>query len=380
MTTVTNALRHAPAGLEGVVVATTGIGDVRGEEGFFHYRGYPAPELATSRSFEAVWHLLHRGHLPDAAELSAFADDTGALRTLAPEVLAALPHIAAGGSMMSALRTLVSLAGQDAASWLDLPADRREQDALRLVARVPTLVAAAWRVRQRLSPIAPDRSRGLADDYLRMITGQPADARAVRALERYLLLTIDHGFNASTFAARVVASTGADLTAAAVAGIGALAGPLHGGAPSRVIDMLQEIGSPERAPSWVEASLASGRRIMGFGHRVYRTEDPRSALLKRTALEFGGPMVSLAVDVERIALEILDRRYPERRLRTNVEYYAGVVLHEIGMPPELYPPTFAVSRMAGWMAHVLEQIEGNRIIRPASVYAGPLHRTAGPCA
>ena len=185
-----------------------------------------------------------------------------------------------------------------------------------------------------------------------------------------MILTIDHGFNASTFTARVVASTGADLTAAIVAAMGALSGPLHGGAPALVLDMLAEIEEPARARAWAEEALASGRRIMGFGHRVYRTEDPRLALLKQTALELSGPVVELAVEVERVVLELLEQRYPERKLRTNVEFYAGVVLHQIGLPPALFTPTFAVSRTIGWTAHVLEQTVGNRIIRPSSRYVG----------
>jgi citrate synthase len=206
-----------------------------------------------------------------------------------------------------------------------------------------------------------------------MLTGEVPTEVAVRALQRYLLLTIDHGFNASTFTARVVTSTGADLTSAVVGGIAALSGPLHGGAPSRALDMLTEIGAPANARAWVEQALAGGGRIMGFGHRVYRTEDPRSVVLKQTALELGGPLVELAVEVERTVLEILEARYPERDLRTNVEYYAGVVLHLIGVPAAMFSPTFAVSRTIGWTAHALEQTVGNRIIRPASRYVGPIH-------
>ena len=363
----------APAGLEGVVVAETAIGDVRGDEGFFHYRGHPAPALATTRSFEAVWHLMHHGRLPGDAALTAFTADTAALRVLPPAALAALPHIAPAGTVMAAVRTALSLAGQDAAPWMDQTPAERGHAALRLSAMMPTLAAAVWRVRNGQAPLAPDPALGFAADYLRMATGVTPTPVQAQAVERYLLLTIDHGFNASTFTARVVASTGADLTAAAVAGVAALSGPLHGGAPSRVVDMLREIGSLDAARPWVARALASGQRIMGFGHRVYRTEDPRSAVLKATALALGGPVVDLAIEVERVALEILDAKYPERKLRTNVEFYAGVVLHEIGLPPELFSPTFAVSRMVGWMAHVLEQSQHNRIIRPASRYAGPIH-------
>jgi citrate synthase len=275
--------------------------------------------------------------------------------------------------MTAALRTALSLAGQDMRPWLDLSHEERAQDALRLTAMMPALVGALWRQRNGLPIVPSDPTLSVADDYLRMIHDRRPSRLAAQAVERYLLLTIDHGFNASTFTARVVTSTGADLAAVGAAGIGALSGPLHGGAPSRVMDMLSEIGSVADARPWVERALASGQRIMGFGHRVYRTEDPRSKVLKATALSLGGPVVELAVEVERIALELLESRYPQRNLRTNVEFYAGVVLHEIGMPSELFSPSFAVSRMIGWMAHALEQIEGNRIIRPASRYVGELN-------
>jgi len=360
----------APPGLEGIVAAETAIGDVRGDEGYFHYRGHAAPALAATRSLEWVWYLLHVGRGPDAGELRRFTAETAGLRALAVDVRTGLPAIAAAGSPMAALRTLTSLAGQQARSWLDLDPAARAAEALRLVATMPTAAAGVWRSQQGLPLVEPDPARRLAEDYLRMITGSVPPERHVRALERYLILTIDHGFNASTFTARVVTSTGADLPAAIVAAMAALSGPLHGGAPALVIDMLEEIGDAARARAWAEEALASGRRIMGFGHRVYRTEDPRSALLKQTALELGGPIVELAVEVERVVLDLLERRYPERRLRTNVEFYAGVVLHQIGLPAPLFTSTFAVSRTIGWTAHALEQMIGNRIIRPASRYVG----------
>ena len=370
------SLIDAPAGLEGVVAAETAIGDVRGDEGFYHYRGHAAPALATSHGFEAVWHLLHHGTLPDAPALAAFRTDTAARRAVPAAVLAALPVIAATGAPMAALRTALSLAGQADRAWLDTTPEDRRARALQIVAQAPVLAAALWRLRTGAAPVPADPALGFAANYLTMVTGTTPPPDAVTAVERYLILTIDHGFNASTFTARVVASTGADLTAATVAGLAALSGPLHGGAPSRVLDMLREIGTPDRARPWVEARLAGGQRIMGFGHRIYRTDDPRSVVLKATARAMGGPMVALAEHVEALVLEILDSTYPERRLRTNVEFYAGVVLEQAGLPPELFPVTFALSRLVGWMAHVLEQTEHNRLIRPASRYveAGPAPR------
>jgi citrate synthase len=243
--------------------------------------------------------------------------------------------------------------------------------ARRLVAAFPTLVGALWRLRNGEAPLEPDSSLGLAADHVRMITGTAPTPEHTRAIERYLMLTVDHGLNASTFTARTVASTGADLGAVVVAALGSLSGPLHGAAPSRVLEMLLEIGDPSRADAWVQAALARNDVIMGFGHRVYRTEDPRSALLKETALEMGGPLVELAVEVEDVIQDALERHRPGRDLRTNVEYYASVVLHLVGLPSELFTPTFAVSRMIGWTAHAIEQTMGNRIIRPSSRYVGP---------
>jgi citrate synthase len=193
-----------------------------------------------------------------------------------------------------------------------------------------------------------------------------------------MILTIDHGFNASTFAARVIVSTGADLAAAECGAIGALSGPLHGGAPSRVLDMFDEIGTPDRADAWLRRAIEDGDRIMGLGHRVYKTEDPRSAFLRSVAESFGGPLVELSTRIERTAIELLAELKPERELCTNVEFYAGVVMDACGMPREMFTPTFAAARSIGWSAHVLEQAGDNRLIRPAARYAGPVAPQAVP--
>jgi citrate synthase len=376
MTTSTIDEIRAPRGLAGVVVTDTAIGAVRGEEGFYHYRQYSAPDLARQQSFEAVWHLLHVGHLPDDDELARFRAETAAQRPIPAAVADALSTIVAAapdGAPMAAARTALSLlATHDGLQpWLETGPDELHLQARRLVAGFPTLVGALWRLRNGEAPVVPDQSLGLAADHVRMITGTAPTPEHARAVERYLILTVDHGLNASTFTARTVASTGADLGAVTVAALGSLSGPLHGAAPSRVLEMLLEIGDPSRADAWVQAALARHDVIMGFGHRVYRTEDPRSALLKETALEMGGPLVELAVEVEDVILAALDRHRPGRDLRTNVEYYASVVLHLVGLPADLFTPTFAVSRMIGWTAHAIEQTVGNRIFRPSSRYVGP---------
>jgi citrate synthase len=219
--------------------------------------------------------------------------------------------------------------------------------------------------------VEPDPEVGHAADYLRMVTGTLPGSAETTALDRYLTLTADHGFNASTFTARVIASTGADVGACVVGALGALSGPLHGGAPSRALDLLDEIGRPDRAAEVVGAALARGERIMGFGHAVYQDDDPRSLLLREIALELGGDRASLAHAAESAVVAELDRRRPDRRLRTNVEFYAGVVMERCGIPPDLFTPTFAVSRTVGWVTHALEQAATGRLIRPSARYVGP---------
>jgi citrate synthase len=361
-----------PSGLAGVVVAQTGIGDVLGEQGTYHYRGHDAVTLARTRSLEAVWHLVQRGTLPDAATERRFRQELVALRPIPVELEPALRAIAgiAEGDSMTPLRTGMAAvsAGLGLRSWLETGIPQARADLERLAAVAPAVAAFAHRVAAGLEPVAPREDLGAAAHYLWLLDGEePSPARA-RALETYLVSTIDHGFNSSTFAARVVASTGADVGGAVLAGLATLAGPLHGGAPSRALDMLDAIGTPDRAEAWVADRLAAGERIMGFGHRVYRTEDPRAALLRDVALDLGGPLADLAVAVEATVLEQLAARKPNRPLRTNVEYYAAVVLAQIGIPRSMFGPTFATSRIIGWGAHIAEQMSENRIIRPASKY------------
>jgi len=374
--TSSDSEKPVPAGLAGVVVATTGISDVRGDEGFYHYRQYDAVDLARSCSIEEVWHLLLRGHLPTGDELAVFRATIRAAQSLSDSVLDSLAAVAAASaaSPMTSLRTSLSALGGAlglAPIW-DLTDSERERDLIRVAAQVPVLTAAAWRRSQGREPLLPRADLGYAANHLWMLTGVEPEERAVRAVERYLCLTVDHGFNASTFTARVIASTGADVAACVVGALGSLSGPLHGGAPSRALDALDEIGSPERARSWADEQLAGGRRIMGFGHAIYRGPDPRSELLKETAEELGGPLVELAVAAEWAIDAALDEARQGRVLRANVEFYAGVVMHECGIPREMFTPTFAVSRVMGWTAHILEQARDRKIIRPSARYTGPL--------
>ncbi|MEO1064923.1 MAG: citrate synthase [Actinomycetota bacterium] len=362
-------LLDVPPGLDGVVAVTTAVGDVLGEEGRFHYRGIDATDLARHQSVEAVRHLLLRGSLPSGAEAA------GPDRTVPGPVLDLLPGLVdvhRSGGPLDVLRSALSLAGAHlgAESWLDSGPERLRVDLERLAAMTATIVAASHRLVDGLAPIDPDPDRSLAADYLHMLTGRTPRPEAEAAISAYLILTMDHGSNASTFTARVITSTGADPAAALVGAIGAMSGPLHGGAPSRALDMLDAIGEADRAGEWIDEALGRGERLMGFGHRVYRTDDPRAALLREIAVDHGGPLVDLGLAVEEIALERLARRSPGRALRTNVEYWAGVVMGSVGVARELFTPTFVVARMYGWSAHILEQAAGNRLIRPASRYVG----------
>ncbi|WP_405388038.1 citrate synthase/methylcitrate synthase [Streptomyces sp. NBC_01102] len=374
-----------PRGLAGVIVTDTALGDVRGREGFYHYRHYSAIELAQRRSFEDVWYLMFHGELPTRPASADFAARTARLRHLPAEVREALPGIARAGVVsgpLAGLRTALSLLGASAGfrPVYDIDADRRRDDALALCAAVPTLLTALHRLGQGLEPVEPCDDLPFAANYLYMLTGAEPDAARAGAVEQYLISTVDHGFNASTFTARVVASTGADTAACLVAAVGALSGPLHGGAPSRALDTLDAIGTPDRIDGWIREQVLAGGRIMGFGHPVYRTEDPRSRMLRSIAQGFGGPLVDFAVEVERQVEAILAELKPGRELHTNVEFYAGVVMELCGLPREMFTPTFCAARVVGWSANILEQAEDSKIIRPAARYVGtpPPHPVPAP--
>lgn len=365
-----------PRGLAGVVVTDTALGDVRGREGFYHYRQYSAVELAESRGFEDVWHLMFHGELPDAAQRNEFLGRTALLRHLPGDVRAALPAIARSCALsgpLAGLRTALSLLGASMGMRpvYDLDAGRRKADALAVCAAVSTLLTALHRLGQGLDPVEPRDDLPYAANYLYMLTGSEPEPARARAIEQYLVSTIDHGFNASTFTARVITSTGADVAACLVGAIGALSGPLHGGAPSRALDTLDAIGTEDRIDSWIRERVLAGERIMGFGHPVYRTEDPRSRMLRQIAASFGGPLVEFAVQVEAHVEAILAELKPGRELHTNVEFYAGVVMEQCGLPREMFTPTFCAARVVGWSANILEQAEDSKIIRPAARYVGP---------
>ena len=365
-----------PPGLRNVVVTSTELGDVRGEEGFCHFRQYSAVDLARTRTFEDVWFLFLEGRLPTAAEADRFAREVAPLRVLPPELRAVLPAVAAAGTRsepVKGLRTALSLlaAVRDVPPLWDADPAARRASALLVCAVTPTILAALHRLRAGQEPLEPRADLSAAANWLYLLTGEvPAPAHA-RAVEQYLIATADHGFAASTFTARVVASTGADLVSAVLAAIGAFSGPLHGGAPDRALAAIDEIGSPDRIDGWVREKVRAGERIMGFGHAVYRTDDPRAVLLREVAQGLGGDLVDFATTVEAGVVRVLAELRPDRRLYPNVEFYAGVVMELCGIPRSMFTPTFAVSRVVGWTAHVLEQAGERRIIRPAARYSGP---------
>lgn len=371
---------EVPRGLAGVVVTETELGDVRGQEGFYHYREYSAIDLAERRTFEDVWHLMAAGTLPDATTRADFTRRTAALRRLPAEVMDVLPAIARAGNTagpLAGLRTALSLLGAhaDFRPVYDIDEEQRRTDTLLACAAVPTLLTALHRLASGQDPIEPRDDLPYAANYLYMITGSVPEPDRARAIEQYLISTIDHGFNASTFTGRVIASTGADVAACLVGAVGALSGPLHGGAPSRALDTLDAIGTPDRIDGWIRERVLAGDRIMGFGHPVYRTEDPRSRMLRGIAqrlAEGSGDeaLVEFAVQVERRVLEILEELKPGRQLHTNVEFYAGVVMELCGLPRTMFTPTFAAARVVGWSANIIEQAADTKIIRPAARYAG----------
>ena len=361
------------SGLDGVAAAETRLSAVNGEAGELIIAGFPVEELAGRATFEEVVYLLWHDTLPDAAQLAAFRAELVAQRPL-PRATLELVRAAAAERVpaMDALRMAagtVSLgtAGEDGT------------EALALVARLPTIVAAYWRLLGGDEPVAPDPGLGHAANYLYMLTGEEPGAEAVRALETYLNTVADHGMNASTFAARVIVSTRSDVVSAVVGAIGALKGPLHGGAPGPALDVVFEIGNSGRAEAVLRERLARGERLMGFGHRIYRVRDPRADVLAEAAerlyaTEGDQELYELALEVEKTALRVLAEHRPGRNLQTNVEFYTALLLHGLGMPPELFSPTFAVSRVAGWTAHCFEQRALDRIIRPQSAYVGEKDR------
>jgi citrate synthase len=369
---------QAPAkrGLDGVVAVQTRLSHVDGLAGELIIGGYELKEIAGRVTFEEAAHLLWRGTLPTADELQALHREMTALRAV-PDQTMGLVRAAAGAPPVDALRMACATLSLDLANPNDIAPAADHAAAIMLTARFPTIVAAHARISQGQEPIPPRGDLSHAANFLYMVQGKEPDPIAARALDTYWVTVIDHGMNASTFTGRVIASTRSDMVSAVTGAIGALKGPLHGGAPGPVLDMLVDIGSADRAEAWVRNELAAGRRIMGFGHRVYKVRDPRAEVLSRVADEMGrGQMADrtlfeLARAVEQTVLKVLEEVKPGRNLRTNVEFYTALVLQSLGLAPRSFVATFACGRVAGWCAHVIEQHAEDHLIRPQSEYIGP---------
>ena len=367
MTAVSN---YVP-GLEGIVAAQTRLSKVDGLAGELVIAGFKVEDIAARAGFEEMVYLLWFDKLPEQAELKEFTASLARLRELPAATLDLLDSYSSKElNMMDALRAAVGTLGWDAPKlgkdlWL----------AKRLLAAFPTIVSAAWRLFARKKVINPDPSLSHAANYLYMLEGEVPSAERTRGLETYLNTVIDHGLNASTFAARVIVSTASDFVSAIVGAIGALKGPLHGGAPGPALDMVFEIGEASKAEAVLRKKLDAGERLMGFGHRVYKVRDPRADVLAKAAEEFymsSGDMklYNLALDVEKVALRVLEEHKPGRKLQTNVEFYTALLLHGLGLPIQCFTPTFAIGRVGGWLAHCFEQRKDSRLIRPQSEYVG----------
>src|SRR2546422_250745 len=357
-------------GLEGIVAASTRLSDVKGDIGQLIYCGYDINELAGKVSYEEIVHLLHHDHLPDRKELDELKSLLAAKRELPKGVVEIIKSFPRDAAPMHAIRTAVSALG-----CFDPDADNDSMDAnrfkaLRLIARIPVITAYFHRHRQGKGLFAPDPSLGEAANFLYMIDGEKPSAEKESTMDMCYVLHADHGMNASTFSARVTIATLSDMYSALTSAIGTLKGPLHGGANEGVIKMLQEIGSLDRVDAYIEECLAQKKKIMGIGHRVYKTLDPRAPHLKRMAqilsAKIGEPKwIQMS---ERIAELMLQKK----NLHANVDFYSATVYYSLGIPIDLFTPIFAIARTAGWTAHILEQLADNRLIRPQSLYTGPI--------
>ena len=360
-------------GLEGVVASQTRLSSIDGKAGELFIGGYPLEELAPNATFEEAVYLLLNDVLPNAGQLEEFNQGLAPYRSVPGATMGLLAQIATHGvSVMDALRMGIDTLSAAAAGG---QGDQDELDARVVLGGGPTIVAAYFRMRDGLEPVEPRSDLSHVGNYLYMLTGEDQSQARSRGMETYFNTVIDHGLNASTFTARVITSTQSDFVSAVVGAIGALKGPLHGGAPGPALDMVFEIGKPEAAEGYLRAKLDRGDRLMGFGHRVYKVRDPRADVLSAAAemmYQADGDMelYDLARQVEDTSVELLEEYKPGRNLQTNVEYYTALLLHGLGLPVELFTPTFALARTGGWLAHCFEQRAASRLIRPTSEYTG----------
>ncbi|MFB6240780.1 MAG: citrate/2-methylcitrate synthase, partial [Gemmatimonadota bacterium] len=355
-------------GLDNVVATETELSFIDGQEGVLLYRGYNIHDLAENASYPEALYLLWNGELPDRSELDSFRDDLASVRAVDDRVLEVLRQMPEDATAMGVLRTAVSTLGNLDAEADDTSEEANRRKAKRLVAKFPTVIAAYQRIREGKEPVDPDPSLDHAANFLYMLHGEEPDEVAAEALDTSLLLYLDHGLNASTFTCRVISSTLSDIYSAVTGGVGALKGELHGGANEAAMRMILEIGSVDAAEDWVDTALEEGKKIMGFGHRVYRTEDPRATHLREMSRRLGestGQSEWYEIS-RRVEETMLDRK----GINCNVDFYCASVYYVLGLPLDLYTPLFAMGRVGGWSAHVLEQLSDNRLIRPRAEYVG----------
>lgn len=365
-------MKDLRVGLEGVAIAESEISSVNGEKGELIYRGYWAEQLTQDHKYEDIVYLLWNGELPTSAQAESFRKQLADLREIPGYIKDIIQKLPPNTPVMSVLRTAVSALEVPGPAW-----PPTQEQAMKVLACAPTIIMYYHNLNSGSGEREPDLSLDHAENYLYMLHGEkPIEAHA-RALETYLMLSADHDMNASTFTSRVVTSTEADIISAFTAAIGALIGPLHGGAPSKVDDMLDEIGNEKNVEPWLREKLEKGERLMGFGHRVYKTYDPRAAALREVTKKFADQshLFKLSLYVEEVATRLLEEYKPGRNLYPNLEFWAAGVMRTINLPRTLYTPTFCVGRIGGWGAHIMEQAAHNRLIRPSAIYTGPIPTT-----
>jgi len=360
-------------GLEGVIAAITSISCIDGEEGILIYRGIPIQVMAKNSTFEETAYFLLFGKLPTRTELDYFIGDLKEHRALSEHEIGCILNFPKDAHPMDALRTAVSIMGLNDPMKGAESRDINLRIGIKIIAKIPSIIAAFDRMRKGKEIIQPDSNLSHAENFLYMLRGEKPDTEDARILDIALILHADHGMNASTFGSMVTASTLSDMYSAIVTGIGTLKGPLHGGANERVLKMINEIGSEDKAEEYVLNALAEHRKIMGFGHRVYKAYDPRAKILKGYAerlSEKNGDMkfINIGKKIE----EVMIREVGKKGIFPNVDFYSGIVYHFLGIPTDLFTPIFAMSRVAGWVAHIVEYLQANRIFRPRAIYNGPV--------
>ncbi len=359
-------------GLEGVIAGISGISHVDPDRDSLLYRGYDIRELAQQCCYEEVAYLLLYGDLPTKAELTQFQQKLTSQRTLPPLVLSTLSQLPKGTNFMDGLRSAVSLLAHFDKQSQDLSHDANVEKAIRLLAQIPTIIAAQWRYSEGQEPIAPDASLSHWENFMTMLTGKKTDPLFTKVFDTTMILYAEHGFNASTFSGRVTTSTLSDLHSGITAAIGTLKGSLHGGANEAAMEMLLEVGDESKAEAWINDALANKKKIMGFGHRVYKKGDTRAPILKALGQKLSEQVGNMKWHNMADIMETVMVR--EKGLYPNVDFPASYVYYVMGLPIPLYTPFFVASRVAGWSAHIIEQLDNNRLIRPKSEYNGPKYR------